>query len=210
MRNSLSLLVVAGCSLACMTVSAQITAQDYDTPSYVQFSAPRYEVSESETNAVVTIVRSGDYRKTASVDYSTQEDTAEENVDFQPCGGTIVFKAGESFRTISIPILRSSEPTPKAFQVQLAQADPYTIVTTPAAEVEIKPQPPALTITPKNGALLVSWPDSGSAYVLDAQVDRTWSPVATPPTLENGTWSVAIDLNAPMALFRLRLENRPQ
>lgn len=208
MRNALCLLIVAGLNAASFNASAQIKAQDYDTPSYVQFSAPHYEVSQTETNAVVTIVRSGDYRKTASVDYSTAEGTAADNVDFKPCGGTIVFKAGESFRTITIPILRASDPKTKTFQVQLAEADTMTVVTTPSAEVEIKAQAPALTIVPRNGALLVTWPDSDSAYVLDALVGGAWVQVDAQPTLENGTWSVAFEGNGPMALFRLRSETQ--
>jgi hypothetical protein len=208
MRNPLLLLIVACASATCLTTSAQIKAQSYDTPSYVQFSAPRYEVSENETNAVVTVVRSGDYRNPASVDFTTREGTAADNVDFQPCGGTIVFTAGQSFRTISIPILRSSEPISKTFQVELAEADANTIVTTPSAEIEIKPLPPALTIMVKSGGLLVSWPDSGSSFVLEAQIDGAWTAVSTAPTLDQGTWTVAIDSTAPLALFRLRLQSQ--
>jgi hypothetical protein len=204
MRNALLLISVAALSATCLTVSAQIKAQGYDTPSYVQFTAPHYEVSDTETNAVVTIVRTGDFRKTASVDYSTREGTAEDNVDFKPCGGAIVFAAGESFRTVTIPVIRSDAPVSKSFQVDLAQGDFNTIVTTPTAEVEIKPQPPALTIAPSGGALLVSWPDSASSFVLEAQIDGQWSAVFDAPTRANGTWSVAVQPTSALVFFRLR------
>src|SRR5687767_8004600 len=115
MRPSLTLLAL-GC--AAFTAVAQIP-KSFDTPSYVQFSDPRYEVTESETNAVVTVMRTGDYRNTASVEYITVDGTAEGNVDFQPSGGTLVFQAGQSMKTITIPILRE-EPVvaAKTFAVQ--------------------------------------------------------------------------------------------
>jgi hypothetical protein len=204
MRNALLLITVV--SATCLNVSAQIKAQDYDTPSYVQFSLPRYEVSQTETNAVVTIVRSGDSRKTASVDYTTVEGTASEGVDFQACGGTIVFAAGQCFRTITIPVTRSSDLVTKTFQVELTEPGFDTIITTPTADVQIQPQPPALNIAAKKGALVISWPDSETAFVLEAQVDGQWSAVGVAPTLGDGTWSVTFTPTIPVALFRLRQE----
>lgn len=208
MRNILLLLIVACASATCATVSGQIKAQSYDTPSYVQFSATRYEVSETETNAVLTLMRSGDFRNPASVDFNTVEGTAADNVDFKPCGGTIVFSGGQSVRTISVPILRSGDAASKTFQVALAAGDPATIVMTPSADVEIKSQAPSLTIALKSGALVVSWPDSGSQFVLEAQVDGAWSAVAATPALDQGVWSVAIDSTTPMAWFRLRAQTQ--
>lgn len=206
MRNALLLLTVV--SATCLNVSAQIKAQDYDTPSYVQFSLPRYEVSQTETNAVVTIVRTGDSRKTASVDYSTREGTASEGLDFQACGGTIVFAAGQSFRSITIPVARSSDPVTKTFQVELTQPGFDTIITTPTADVQIQPQPPALNIAAKKGALVISWPSSESAFVLESQVDGRWSDIGIAPTLGDGTWSVTFTPTVTVALFRLRLESQ--
>src|ERR1051325_7063511 len=204
MRNALLLITVV--SATCLNVSAQIKAQDYDTPSYVQFSLPRYEVSQTETNAVVTIVRSGDSRKTASVDYTTVEGTASEGVDFQACGGTIVFAAGQCFRTITIPVTRSSDLVTKTFQVELTEPGFDTIITTPTADVQIQPQPPALNIAAKKGALVISWPDSETAFVLEAQVDGQWSAVGVAPTLGDGTWTARVTPTIPVALFRLRQE----
>jgi hypothetical protein len=207
MRNTLLLISVAWFSAALQNASAQIKAQGYDTPSYVQFSAPRYEVSQNETNAVVTIVRSGDFRKIASVDYSTREGTAADNIDFEPCGGTIIFNPGQNFRTITIPIKRSADTVAKSFQVEIAQVDLNTVVTTPTANVEIKPLPPALDIAAKEGALVISWPESNAPFVLEAQVDGEWSALAETPALANGSWSVTVTPASPLTFFRLRLDS---
>ena len=208
MRNALLLLIVGCSSATCLNTPAQIKPYDYDTPSYVQFSVPRYEVSATETNAVVTIVRTGDYRKQASVDYTTREGTAEDGVDFQACGGKLVFLAGQSFRTITVPILRDSQPVSKTFAVELTAADSYTVVTTASAEIEIKPQPPALAIAAKAGSLVVSWPDTGSPFVLEALTNGSWSAMTNAPALAEGTWSVAVDTSAPVAWFRLRAQTQ--
>lgn len=209
MRNALLSLIVGCSTAACLNTSAQIKPYDYDTPSYVQFTTPRYEVSETQTNATVTIVRTGDYRRQASVEFTTREGTAEDGVNFQACGGKVVFQAGQSYRIISVPILRAAEVS-KTFAVDLTTTDPYTVVTTASAEVEIKPQPPALTIAVRNGALLVSWPDSTSPFVLEAQIDGTWSAVTNAPALAEGTWTAAVDMTAPVALFRLRSQAQTQ
>jgi hypothetical protein len=206
MRNALLLITVAGLGATCFNTSAQIKAQGYDTPSYIQFSLPRYEVSQTETNAVVTIVRTGDSRKTTSVDYATREGTASEGVDYQACGGTIVFAAGQSFRTITIPVTPSSDPVAKTFQVELTEPGFDTIITTPTADVQIQPLPPALNIAAKKGALVISWPDSESAFVLEAQIDGQWTDIGIAPTLGEGTWSVTFTPTGPVALFRLRLD----
>lgn len=196
-----------GCAFAALTASAQFTVKNYDTPSYVQFSAARFEVTEGETNAVITVVRSGDYRKTAAVDYATVEGTAAANVDFQPAGGTIVFSSGQSVRTITIPILRE-EPCAQAktFQVQLQQPAANTVLLSESAEVEIKAQPPALEIEFSEGKLLVTWPDVGLPFRLEAQVDGSWSAVAPEPITADGFLTVTVTPDQPVALFRLRLE----
>lgn len=203
MRYTLSLLTAAFCSATFLPASAQIKAYDYATPSYVQFSSPRYEVSETETNAVVTIVRTGDYRNLAAVEYSTREGTATDSVDFQACGGKVVFSAGQSVRTISIPILRGADSVAKTFQVELTEIDPSAVVVTPSAEVEIKPQPPTLTIGMNGGVLQISWPDSASKFALETQLNGEWVGVEG-AVLKDTTWSSDINPTGPLGLFRLR------
>lgn len=203
MRLSLSILGVA-CA-ASLSVQGQIKAQGYDTESYIEFSAPRYEVSGTETNAVITIVRNGDFRKLAAVDYTTKDGTAEGTVNFHPCGGTLTFAPGESFKTINIPIIRDQPTAPATFQVELSPAAAETIVVTPTAEVEIQSPPPALTLTVAGKAITISWPDVGQVFNLEALVDGVWSKVSTAPALVNGDWNVQLKADGAMVLFRLKL-----
>jgi hypothetical protein len=80
-------------------------------------------------------------------------------------------------------------------------------VTTPSANIEIKPQPPTLDIAAKNGALVVSWRDSDAPFVLEAQVDGQWSAVTETPTLANGSWSLTVSPTSPVTFFRLHLDS---
>jgi hypothetical protein len=207
MRPSLSLIAVACLAILTPAVRAQVVAKDTQTPSYVQFSAPHFEVSETETNAVLTVVRSGDFRNSSSVAYKTLEGTAESNVDFESTGGDLTFNPGECFKTITIPVLRNGKPAPdKTFKVALAQPSPDTIVLTAAADVSIKAAGPALSIALAADGLTVQWPDVGATCTLEAQVDGNWTAVTERPTLVDGSWAVKVNPSQTVALFRLRLE----
>jgi hypothetical protein len=208
MRPSLAILIAAAACAAPLASRAQIKAYGYDTPSYIEFGAPRFEVSGMETNAVVTVVRNGDFRNLAAVDYTTKDGTAEGAVNFHPCGGTLTFAPGESFKTINIPIIRDEPEPAKTFQVEMTAATVETIVITPTAEVEIQSPPPALTITGAGKKIAISWADLGEAFELEALVDGVWGKVANVPMLVNGEWSVQLSPapEAPVALFRLKLQ----
>ncbi len=68
----------------------------------VQFSVSGYTVNESEGRAVITVARSGDLSGTASVDYSTFDETARQRNRYIPAVGTLSFAAGQSTRTFSV------------------------------------------------------------------------------------------------------------
>ena len=204
MRPLFAILIAATCA-ASLTASAQIKAQDYDTPSYIQFSASRYEVNGAETNAVLTLVRNGDYRKTAAVDYTTRDGTAEGSVNFHACGGTLTFAPGESFKTINIPIIREDPEPAKSFQVELTAAASTTLVLTPTAEVEIQSPPPPLAIAAAGQSITISWPDLGQSFGIQALIGDAWINIENEPSLANGEWTVQLTPapDAPVALFRL-------
>lgn len=206
MRPSLKLLVIAGCAAASLSVSAQFTAQSYDTPSYVQFSTGKIQVCPSEKKAVVTIVRSGDFRKAAAVDFATEDGTAVANVDFKASGGTVSFESGQSAKTISIPLLSDEAATEvRTFSVVLRNPGFDTVVTMQSTEVEIRPDPPSLSIELANGELIVTWNDIGMPFVLEGKTDADWASVTPTPELKDGIWLARVPANGFMTLFRLRL-----
>lgn len=206
MRLSFALFVVAGvAALSPLSARAQYSIKGYDTPCYIQFSSQRFEVQGCETNAVITVVRTGDYRKSATVDYSTQDGSAEGNVNFQPAGGTINFDAGQSIRTISIPIIREQPAPPKSFQVELVQTSADSLVMTPSAEVVIQSLPTLQIEAAVSGQLKLTWADVGAPYILEAKAGGDWLPVGTSPALLDGEWSISLGTGEAMEWFRLRL-----
>jgi len=82
--------------------------------SSLQFSAANYLVSESAGRATVTVTRLGDASSPASVNYSTSDNAgpncnvsngnASSRCDYTNTIGTLKFAAGETFKTIVVPI----------------------------------------------------------------------------------------------------------
>ncbi len=82
----------------------------------LQFSAANYLVSESAGRATVTVTRLGDTSNAASVNYATSDHVgnrincnaiqgeASSRCDYTTTIGTLNFSAGESFKTINVPL----------------------------------------------------------------------------------------------------------
>ena len=86
------------------TSTATVTITDDDTPATIQFSAASYSVVENGVSATVTVTRAGGTTQAASVAYASAFGTATA-ADFTAVSGTLNFAAGETSKTISVPIL---------------------------------------------------------------------------------------------------------
>jgi hypothetical protein len=64
-------------ALCANQVRAQSTGgSPYGTPSYLEFSDPKYAVAGTEPAAVITVVRTGEFRQPVSVQYASGDGTA--------------------------------------------------------------------------------------------------------------------------------------
>ena len=92
------------------TLGAQKTAvlTIRDAQMGLQFSAPTYTVSEGTTNATISVVRTGPLNGTATVSYSTSDGTATGGADYTPTSGTLTFKAGDTAKSFTVPILNDT------------------------------------------------------------------------------------------------------
>jgi hypothetical protein len=70
-----------------------------------QFSSPSFAVNESGGNAILTVTRSGVTSGTGSVDFATSDGTATQKGDYIIKLGTLQFAAGETSKTILVPIV---------------------------------------------------------------------------------------------------------
>lgn len=207
MRLSSSSIFGLLCAAAASVFGSDFTLKSYDTPSYIEFAQARFEVSEGETNAVITVVRGGDFRRIAAVDFSTRAGTAVADEDFQAAGGRLVFQAGQSFREIRIPILQDDAVEgDETLIVELSNPGAYTEIVAPSAEVVIKDEAPAptLDIARAEGEVVISWPQTAAAYQLQVRDFTTaWQNVALSAEPGENKWVVRIPPNANYNLFRL-------
>jgi glucose/arabinose dehydrogenase len=81
-----------------------ITIIDDENPNTIAVSSVALNVAENVGNAVVTITRSGNVSGSATVNYSTSNGTAISPGDYTATSGTLTFAAGQTSRTLSIPI----------------------------------------------------------------------------------------------------------
>jgi hypothetical protein len=103
MRISLSSRARVAPLLAALFVLAIIPAAANAAPKKAKlgFSASSYTVVEGNT-FTVTVLRTGNTRVPAGVDYTTQNGTAAAPGDFTATSGTLSFAAGETRKTISV------------------------------------------------------------------------------------------------------------
>jgi len=71
----------------------------------LQFAASRYTVSEAAASVTLTVQRLNDLSTEIHVDYATTNGTTTAGLKFTAISGTLAFGAGETTKTILVPIL---------------------------------------------------------------------------------------------------------
>ena len=128
------------------TGTVSVTNIDNDTASSI--SIADVTISESGGSATITFTRSGATGGAASVAWTTSNGTAIGGSDFTSGSGTVNFLAGETTKTISIPIINDAiaEGT-ETFSVTLSSATGATIGTGTATVTINDNDTAGLTIT---------------------------------------------------------------
>jgi hypothetical protein len=136
-----------------------VTILDAQTPR-IQFAKADYAVAETAGSVTLTVQRIGPASATVTVPYSLAGVTATGgSVDFDSTGGTLTIPAGQSSRTLVVPIVNDTvNEVPETFTVTLS--DPTgggAILGTPAVAT--------VTITDNDPAGLVQFSQIGYAVV---------------------------------------------
>jgi hypothetical protein len=197
-------------------VVLSVSAADYDSACYIQFEQPKYSVCRSDTNAVITVTRSGDFRQQTMVEYEVADGTATAGEDYKPVGGQLVFAPFENKKTFFIPIL-SNPDTNTDRTVQLSLVNPgyhamvleseATLVITGAAS-SAEP-PPAVEISLASpGLVAISWSGNRLDCVLEKSTDPSgsWTQVSVPPYQMEGRLIVEETASNILYFYRLRLK----
>lgn len=102
------------------------------------FSPTSYTVSEGAGRVTVTVTRTGNTGGTAQVDFATVGGTASERSDFAPIVVTVEFAAGESSKTVDVPLIDDGFVEPdETFTVTLGNATGATLGASFSATVTV-------------------------------------------------------------------------
>ncbi len=111
-------------------------ADDDSGSSTIQFSSAATSVGESDSAAILQVVRSGGIGLTVSVNYATANGTATAGSDYVATAGTLTFAPGETSKTISIPVLDDSfVESNETFNVTLSNPTAGAVLASPSTNV---------------------------------------------------------------------------
>lgn len=97
------------------------TVEVENNQSLVQFAAGTYAVDADAGTVTLTVSRVGNTLLAASLDYATTDGTAAVGVDYTAASGTLSFLAGQTNKTISVPVhVNASGPAGVTFVVSLS------------------------------------------------------------------------------------------
>ncbi|HEY6802084.1 MAG TPA: Calx-beta domain-containing protein [Pyrinomonadaceae bacterium] len=114
--------------------AADPTPTPTPTPMLVEFAQASYSTKENQHGVSIVVSRSGDASAAAQVNYATEDSagwddcshtvgTASSRCDYSRVFGTINFAAGETSKTIAIPIVEDAYPEgEETFMVRLTNA----------------------------------------------------------------------------------------
>jgi hypothetical protein len=202
-----------GCIL--LVCSCGSSAAEYGPVCYIQFQQQNFSVCQNETNAVITVTRSGDFRNRAVVDFEVNDGTATAGEDYRPVGGQLIFAPFENRKTFSVPIIpNQSAETNRTVQLTLLNAAYHATIVQPEATLFITratpavPLPPPISIASESaGIVAISWPGDR----LDCSVERTddpskpWSTISASPYQMEGRLVIEEPATNILYLYRLRL-----
>jgi hypothetical protein len=106
----------------------------------LRFGESSYEVLESRGGVLLTVERVGGAQGEVTVTYTSSDGSAKAGIDYTAVSGTLPFLAGESVKSLLIPILNDTANDPdERFTVTLSNPTGGAVLTGPdKAEVQIQ------------------------------------------------------------------------
>ena len=209
-----------GATLGATTVHT-LTIIDND----VQFdlSQAAYVVSESGTNAVITVTRFGDTNATASVLFSTSDlfpnaGAAEAGRDYTPVAKTLNFAPGQVSTNVLVPIIHNNLPTGSLVVNLALSGETMSDVSNPNGTVSVGQRLATLTILDVDVGFSFSSPtftvgeNAGPATVTITRGGDTSQPVSVTFSTSNGSARAGVDYvarNNVTVAFAANVTQRP-
>ena len=150
----------------------------------VQLSQANYSVQEAQPTVDITVNRTGDTNSTSTVDYITSDTSgltpcqtnntgfASDRCDYATAAGTLRFAAGETSKTISIPIINDAYQEPaESFNIKISNPQGANLAQTITAKI---------TITSDDNQLATKNPIDDQAFFIRMQYIDFLGRVAEP------------------------------
>jgi hypothetical protein len=166
----------------------------------LQFSASDFNVNESAGTATVTVTRTGDSSGSVTVHYATSDGSAHAGTDYTATSGDLTFAAGETSKTISVPLLDDPDvAASEGFTVTLTNPGGGASLGSPAAatvtiadtDAPLTVSPPAAVPSPTEGkafsGAVASFTGTGTAASFSATVNWGDGPPDTSATIAAGS-----------------------
>ncbi|MEI6564806.1 MAG: Calx-beta domain-containing protein [bacterium] len=88
-----------------------------------RFTRPYLDCLKTSSFIDLSVERVGGTHEAAFIQFGTQPDTADTNTDFNPIGGTLVFNAGETLKTVRVQLVNDASNTgTETFMLNLTSA----------------------------------------------------------------------------------------
>jgi hypothetical protein len=112
-----------------LALSASAPPAEAVTPALSAADAAVSQPLVGTTNAVVTVSLSRSPSSTVTVNYATQNGTATAGADYSATNGVVTFNAGETTKTVAIPVLAGTLPqgSSRVFSLRLSGASGATV-----------------------------------------------------------------------------------
>lgn len=149
--------------LAVATLISPLPPSVLHAASTLQFARPTtVTVPENAGEVELAVERSGDLDTVVTVDFTTADSTAKAGSDYQATAGTLTFEAGQTNRTIRVPILNDALPEAlERFTVTLSNPSANaTLGSRVTASVSVADNDPGVQVEFAN-----YWADEGSETV---------------------------------------------
>ena len=187
---------------------ATVTIADDDVAGTVKFSSATYSVNEGTANASITVQRTDGLAGGVGVRFATGSGTATAGVDYTAVTVDLTFAAGETSKTVLIPIATDSlAESTETVNLTLSNVSGGATLGTPATAVLSIGDKPDPNAVPINGPVFMSGTIGGKAFNVSQNPAKQQS-IAAAPMGGSGlnisaAWVTGSGLNSQPHLFTI-------
>lgn len=155
--------------------------------SLLGFVNPVVSLGKGDGQALLTVLRDGTVSRPATVSYTTVDGSARAGIDYTATSGTLSFAAGETIKTVSVPVVNvAGVHQERRFSVLLSAAT-GAVIANDIAAVSIKTDVPSVAAIDAGagymcglttGGIAVCWGSNSSGQLGNGSMSNSSVPIA--------------------------------